>query len=844
MPCQTFRTLRSITFAIFLLVAVAFVGAQGRARADTPAATPVRILRSSEELTFDAVGNISGQADLVLPEDFYRRFKTLMSQRETVQENGKSVVKLREPSIINVLRFLGVTSTAYETPEISGEFDDEAATIHARYRILGRGTCRHGRWIVPLGIGFDASTVTVHKFETGPQSCLIELRAKQPNVQLISRLKVALPEGAAAIEFSKRTLDLSYTAPVPAMPAGAGASHPEMRFEAKPQLMSALYKLYGNPRWNELFAGRAVLQNDTHETLSDYRVRFRIDGFANWGPWEKCDKVYPGQTVIHAFHPVFESRISELKGSTPALAEIEYEYTRPSGEKVTETESSRIKLLGMNEAVWSNLENTENSSWFETFRSAPMVISSFTSATDPVVQDVVGLISKSTAGKGALISDANALKFMGTLYNLLATNVAYETTPGGWEEGLLHQHLKYGRDVLRTHSGTCINLSILYASVCEAAGLDAYVVIVPGHAFAAAKLPQSGIPVVVETTLCGGGTKETSSTFVQARERAFRTYQQYFADGRIVEIDIASCRKQGVAAPELPNVGPNPLKEWGIQAPEESKEVDLPFLLVTVKQALEASEYHYYPVANQTAVAMDFKVPELGEWTTLAQTFEGSQMLVFSTRVPVAVPENRRAAVGAVLSQMNSNLWHGAFDLLKDGKIEYRTSTNVRGGLLTPAVVKSEMQFHIDMMKARLGELRILAAGSSVQQPVQTQGSPGSPAPSTSDSGPSIHSTGSTAAAAAGANPVIGIWKAASTDENGNQFTQMMALLADGQYVSVIIDASGKKTELMGTWALEEGQLTTHRSDGQTRKGTIRWAGKNRFIYSTGGGTINYDRVG
>src|SRR4029079_2687095 len=110
-----------------------------------------------------------------------------------------------------------------------------------------------------------------------------------------------------------------------------------------------------------------------------------------------------------------------------------------------------------------------------------------------------------TGGAGATISDEQALLFMGTLYNLLRQNIAYETTPGSWQQGLLHQHLKSGRDVLRSRSGTCVNLSILYASVCEAAGLKAYIVMGPGHAFAAAKLPQSGIPVAVETTGCGGG---------------------------------------------------------------------------------------------------------------------------------------------------------------------------------------------------------------------------------------------------------------------------------------------------------------------------------------------------
>lgn len=145
----------------------------------------------------------------------------------------------------------------------------------------------------------------------------------------------------------------------------------------------------------------------------------------------------------------------------------------------------------MNEALWSSLEYSAESTWYEVFRNGPMVLSSFTSAVDPVIGDVVGMVSQSTGGAGASIDDESALKFLGTLYNLFRQNIAYETTPGELQpDGLLHQHLKYGRDVLRDRSGTCVNLSILYASACEAAGLDAFIIVVPGHAFAGAKLPQ------------------------------------------------------------------------------------------------------------------------------------------------------------------------------------------------------------------------------------------------------------------------------------------------------------------------------------------------------------------
>src|SRR5262249_5024760 len=134
-------------------------------------------------------------------------------------------------------------------------------------------------------------------------------------------------------------------------------------------------------------------------------------------------------------------------------------------------------------------------------------------------------------------------------------------------DGLVHQHLKYGRDVLRTKSGTCVNLAILYASVCEAAGLEAYIILIPGHAFPAARLPQSKKLVFVESTGCGGGTAATSAPFTAMVNHAFKKYQESVRGGLILTIDIHKERQRGVTPPELPDVGKSPLKDWNIVAP-------------------------------------------------------------------------------------------------------------------------------------------------------------------------------------------------------------------------------------------------------------------------------------
>jgi tetratricopeptide (TPR) repeat protein len=215
----------------------------------------------------------------------------------------------------------------------------------------------------------------------------------------------------------------------------------------------------------------------------------------------------------------------------------------------------------MNEGVYSDIEVDRDSSWYEMFKDAPLVLASFVSANDPVILDVVGRLGHATGGVATTRTDQEALTFLRALYDLMRANIKYETTPGDRIDGLLHQHLKYGRDVLRTKSGTCVNTAIFYASVVEAAGLDAFIFVIKNHAFAGVRLPESGKLVPVETT---DATQGNGLPFKVAVESAMKAHAEATALGLILPIDIHAQRQRGVTPPELPDVGKNPLKEWGI----------------------------------------------------------------------------------------------------------------------------------------------------------------------------------------------------------------------------------------------------------------------------------------
>ena len=769
---------------------------------------PGEIVRIYEDIDVDDLGNITGRADMVLSPAQYQRLKNLVTPQYTVQENGQAVVKTKPPKVEKVLRYLGLTSTALEIQDVKGEFDDEAATIRMSYRVVGRLAYIQGRWSLNLATDSDAK-IDIRRSEIKEGTVDAEFRTRQGGLLYINSVKVHLPKNAAEIELRPKLIEIVFIAPAPKKMPEKPASRPDMRFEAKPQLMSALYKQYGNPKWVELWAGRSVFRNNTAETLTGFRSRFRIEGYSNWTLWKRSDKVYPGQTVVDAYYPIIEAKIAELKGSTPAHVELEYEYTRPSGEKVTDGDAQLVRILGTNEALWSSLEADEDSTWYDIFRNGPMVLATYTSAEDPVVQDVLGMISKATGGAGASINDESALRFLGTLYNLLRENVAYETTPGGMQpDGLLHQHLKFGRDVMRTRSGTCVNLAIFYASVCEAAGLQAYIIMGPGHAFPAAKLPQSGLMVYVESTGCGGGTKESSMTFVQAREQAFKTYQRWWNEGIIQETDIRAARQSGIASPELPNLGAAPLKEWGIRQPEAADQVYLPKLLVTVKSALDSVQLNYQALSDRPAVQLAFKTQAGNEWNTFVQTLEDTEMMLMMSQVPGKVPEDQRTTVAAALNDLNVETMHGNFEISAEGAIAYRTTTAVREGLLLPRMVLNDLDHHFNTMEKHLSALREYATEMDA---TQTQEEPQETAAAEE---PEMEAPPED-------SPLIGQWLTVLNDADGSQRAQGIEFKSDGTYRIVASNGSGGTIEVNGQWSFQDNVLKTISDTQQTNARTV-----------------------
>jgi hypothetical protein len=91
--------------------------------------------------------------------------------------------------------------------------------------------------------------------------------------------------------------------------------------------------------------------------------------------------------------------------------------------------------------------------------------------------------------------------------------------------GQVTQRTRLPRESLRQKSANCIDGSVLFASLLEAASMHAALVLVPGHAFVAwEKWRGSNNWDYLETTLIG------THEFEAARERGRQQHEKWFSD--------------------------------------------------------------------------------------------------------------------------------------------------------------------------------------------------------------------------------------------------------------------------------------------------------------------------
>jgi hypothetical protein len=498
-------------------------------------ATPIKL---KETVHIDANGNGAFVSEMKLPVAKY------------------TYLKGNTPNMALLLRQMPVTQQWLPIDKLSGQFDDSTSSVKIDASILGLSRLtRSGRWEAPITDGGQLELITAHE-----NSIVLGGTIRSPIGTANLVLHAILPEGAKDVALLDSPARISYQL-APRTDVSGDHAAIDVKLDAKEQIMACLAKSYGNPNFSQMWTARTVLKNVGNQALKNYRVRYRIDGFSqDWSPWQTSELVLPGQTVVDAYFPMFDvDKLSSINGTRPAILEMELKYEQADGRVVEQNESRRVQLLGRNEVVFSTLKMDEAVGFQDNYNCGPFVLASFVNHEDPIIQQVAGWVSARAGGRGS-DSDENAKAFMKALYEFIAANqIAYQTPPVGQTNTRSGQHVKYGRDVLRNRAGTCIDLAILYGSVCEAVGLRPVLTLIPGHCFPAVYLPESGSLLAVEITAVGKRSFDDACKIGGATMvRAIRELPAFM-------VDVQELHNQGVFGLELANLPPSALADWGIR---------------------------------------------------------------------------------------------------------------------------------------------------------------------------------------------------------------------------------------------------------------------------------------
>jgi len=336
---------------------------------------------------------------------------------------------------------------------------------------------------------------------------------------------------------------------------GGGKGKLEYTVYAKDDIMSGIYKVYGNPDLG-FWVAKVVIHNSGNGPLENVKIRYSIDNYAL-----ETSKEYPmipaNGTVVDLYYPIISSEVTKLSSATPSNLRIKITY-ESDGKTHEETTTKPIKILGVNDFVFSSLSPEESTgSFYDTFSNIPF-LAAWVTPSDPVVREFADMGNKLAGGAGASLSDKEAIKSLSGIWELAVRNgFSYKTEASDYWTGKFAEHIMYPRDVIRDKSGTCIDLAVWFASLAMSQGLKAYIVLMPGHAFPLIELP-GGTIIPVEATTINDGV-----SFQEAVQAGANTWQKAI-NGPHTIIDIAALQSEGIIPPELPELPADILSKWGI----------------------------------------------------------------------------------------------------------------------------------------------------------------------------------------------------------------------------------------------------------------------------------------
>ncbi|HDN84612.1 MAG TPA: transglutaminase domain-containing protein [Candidatus Aerophobetes bacterium] len=473
-------------------------------------------------------------------------------------------IKKNFPSPYIILREFTSQKSAFEVANASIEYDDAERALHVTADFLGTAVNKKGRWEIDMGKGTDCILLEKQR------GIFLQVTPIDSQMILVMDMMVSLPREAFNVRYNEKKGLLTYSLP---RKSATGYCELDLSLQCKPRLMAATYKVYGNPdiSGGSMWVAKAVFKNTGECNIRNLKVSYKLGEYSDWSIPHTYSLIVPGGYVVDLYYPVISSKVTQLLTRTPVDVQIKYSYQDEEGNKYEDISGERIEILGINQIEFCNLTKEEiTGTWAEYFSNAPL-LAAWVTHLDPPVKALAGMVSRLAGGVPTKLDQESAIKFCRTLYDLeVANGLAYQTPSGFLVEYMAGQDIKYPRDVLRDKSGTCVDLAILYASVCEAVGLETMLILIPGHCFPVVVLPGGGLLPVECTAISGaavGGPQGQVLSFDKAVELASKELQN-LQMGKYYSVNVEEMWQQGLVSPELPRLEADVLEKWGWRLPQ------------------------------------------------------------------------------------------------------------------------------------------------------------------------------------------------------------------------------------------------------------------------------------
>ncbi|MEZ4687708.1 MAG: hypothetical protein R3B47_17090 [Bacteroidia bacterium] len=338
---------------------------------------------------------------------------------------------------------------------------------------------------------------------------------------------------------------------------GSGSGDVDVQFQKASFIMPAAHHVYANPEAlsGEYYLFKARITNNSGKMLEDVTVRYRVPGFIEWTELDVIGEMFDGQTASVACYPKFKEDITEKMTASMEKAEVEVTWDGASDDDMVEEEFA-FRIVNRNDFIFTGIPQEEIAGWADVFDNTEL-LACFVTPNDPIVKYYTQIVQeKVLKGEDASVTKdpKGAVRFMCGIYE--ATRMAHMVYSGtkGLPQSLEDvstnsQHNRLPREVITGNTGLCLELSLLYASVMSAAGIDPIIYLIPGHAYPGFRM--QGQYYAIEATGIGGEGLGGINSVEQAFQTGQKELEEFIkfaqmGDPRYSIIDVHALNAQGV----------------------------------------------------------------------------------------------------------------------------------------------------------------------------------------------------------------------------------------------------------------------------------------------------------